>query len=587
MPGFLALRRFFTRGRAAAALTSPSAAQAGMGLGIAGLPPPLVRFPPGQVQVLLAPEPEARLALVAQVLTHALARRVRLCVVLGPTAGAAFETCLAAVPALGAAVQSGQLRLLEWVPHQGDARAPEALLAELGLFQVAPEDGLVFLGTEALFAWECPQVLHRQLMALRAKVRQRPAGALFFFSGQCGEALAVEGRDDVFANVARLVSVRGLLTLEILRWQGGLQNCCYGLHQGEGGLELEGSVIDTARQRLRAAPRQGCVLAMAAALAGQTGVPEHWQILADAAALEAELPTLGAATLLLAYEGPATFMDLVRWVHRLRLAHPRHLKILVRETGAKLRYGAEAILFKAGVSGVIYRELGFSRVIQQVHAQSSQIYQGEPLADLDELLAAAEPPPVSGYLPPERFCRQVREMVERSAVLGIEHCLLRLPLLRRVTHRDALAQCRVGRHGDVVSADREGLYLFLFACREPDVAASLARIFAEPVDTLFESMSILPGDALILRSIDDLARQAEQEGLPDYSPLLAPRAVPVAAPVAGGSAADGDDTGRAAPLPLLRVGGAAVAAEMMPAPRQVWRFSLAEWRPLAEQAASA
>ena len=578
MPGPVSLFRRLFRLQ-----TGAADASLGLGLGIEGLPPSLLRFPPCQSQVLLVPEAEPRIHLLCQVAETALARGLPLHVVLGPGAGEELDACLARSPAMVRALEAGRLNLLQWQPRPGEVPALGPLLRELPLFQAAPEDGLIFLGMEALFLWEKPGPLQRQLSILRDWVRQRPSGTLFLFAGQGGEALPVASMDWAFPNVGRLAWVQGHLTLELLRWQGGLQNSCYGLQPADHGLEMEGSVLDGDSLRLRAAPRQGCVLAMAAALAGQTGVPGHWQVLADEAALEAELPSLGAATLLLAYEGPAGFVDLVHRVHRLRQAHPRHLKILVRETGAKLRYGAESILLKAGINSVIYRELGFSRVIQQVHGHGNQIYSGEPCADLDGLLAAAEPPPVSGYLPPARFCHLVRQMVERSALLGMEHCLLRFSLLRRVTHLDALEHCRIGRNGDLVTTDREHLYLFLFACREPDVETSVNHIFREPVDTLFDSTCILPGPELIRHAVDALERLAEHEALPDHSALLAARAA--AAPAAPERPSGGPEGAAGPAIPadsparllLARTAPAPRREGEGPAPRQVRRFSLAEW----------
>lgn len=580
MSVFSILKRLFNRspGRVADA-------SLGLGLGVEGLPASLQRFPPCQAQVLMVQEKELRQRLLCLVVQTTLERGLPLHVVLGPGAVDELESCLELSPDLARAVEGGRVQLIEWLSASRGSAALLPLLKELHLFQVAPEDGLIFLGMETLLDWERPGRLQQQLATLQKWVRQRPAGTLFLFTGNGPEALPVASIDWAFPNVGKLAWVQAHLSLEILRWQGGLLNNCYGLQLAGQRLGMEGSVLDGERQRLLAAPRQGNVLAMANALAGQAGVPAHWQLLADAAALEQELPTLGAATLLLAYEGRDDFVSLVHQVHRLRQAHPRHLKILVRETGAKLRYGAESILLKAGINGVIYRELGFSRAIQQVHGYSDQIYNGEPCSGLDELLAAAEPDPLAGYLPPAEFCQRVRRMVEQSSLLGMEHCLLRFSLLRRLTLLDALEYCRIGRHGDLITTDREHIYLFLFACREPDVDASVNHIFLEPVDTLFKSTWIYPGSDLILHALEHLEQQAEHEALPDHSALLAARLAAQALPW------DRDRVGPDSPVDLdalnlpenspVRTLLAQTAGALQrerpawPQPRQVRKFSLA------------
>lgn len=562
----------------------PEPVAASLGLGVEGLPAALLQFPPSQIQVLLVPEAEWRIWLLGRVAETALERGLPLHGVLGPGAGGELDACLERSPALGQAVREGKMKLLQWQVRPGEAPVLAPLLEELPLFQVAPEDGLIFLGMEALLHWENPARLQQELPVLQQWVRQRPSGTLFIFSGSGPEAPAVASADWAFPDVGKLARVQGCLSLEILRWQGGLLNNCYDLQLAGQGLELEGGMLDGERRRLQAASRQGHVLAMANALAGQVGVPAHWQVLADAAALEQELPTLGAATLLLAYAGRADFVSLVHQVHRLRQAHPRHLKILVREMRSKLRYGEESLLLKAGINGVIYRELGFSRAIQQIHGYSDQIYDGEPCRSLDELLAAAEPDAWAGYLPPAGFCHHVRRMVEQSSLLSIEHCLLRFSLLRRITHLDALEHCHIGRHGDLLTADREYIYLFLFACREPDVEASVNHIFQVPVDTLFEATWIYPGAELIGHTLEHLERQAEHEALPDHSALLAARLAAKARPE------DRDEPGPDTPVALdalnlrdnspvhtllAQASGAARREQpAWPQPRQVRNFSL-------------
>ena len=67
-------------------------------------------------------------------------------------------------------------------------------------------------------------------------------------------------------------------------------------------------------------------------------------------------------------------------VHQLRLARPLTLKIVVRENLGKLRTHSEQALLQLGASAVVYKEVGFSRLLQllqDINAQS-HTQQGAP-----------------------------------------------------------------------------------------------------------------------------------------------------------------------------------------------------------------
>jgi Cellulose biosynthesis GIL len=122
-------------------------------------------------------------------------------------------------------------------------------------------------------------------------------------------------------------------------------------------------------------------------------------------------------------------------------------------------------------------------------------------------------------------------MLNRSQAVGLTHSLLRLPLLSRVAHLDALHACRAQRDGDVLTADQDALYVFFFACGEADVEAAMQRLCVLPLDNLFSSMvSDISTDNMhkTLRKL----RQAAWRGLPDYSRFVGVSAAIDAAPPA-------------------------------------------------------
>lgn len=506
----------------------------GLRLAVPGVPALLLPVSAGTAGVLQDSDPLRRCRLAIQ---SALASKGRAVLVLFPAEQARFDQLWPHDPLLQERVRRGSLRLLAavpdlahgapHVPHAGAAFSMAKLLRELPWHDAGRAARVILLGAEALFSWEDPVKLREQEDALRRWLTHQGAHALFFLgSGSAEQASrqlsALRDMALTFPGLATVNEEPGSCNLDLYRWMGAAAGRRYGLRcDPEQGWQGNGSLIDLDRQLLLDATDQHRVLVEAAAFSESRGVPPEWEVFADAAALAQAAENLVAATLVFASGQREQFLPLAEHIYTLRSTRPRSLKIFVRESGGKLRYGAEAMLLQLGANAILYRELGLSRVIQHLNSAREQLYAGKVPGSLDALFAAAEPDPLSGYLAPEHFCRSVHGMVTRSMVLGIEHCLLRFTFLPRVTHLDALNACRIVRHGDVVTADREHLYLFLFACREPDIEATLAHLFSIPVEALFSGTTLDPGADLILTAIDFFKRRAEAESLPDFSGLLA------------------------------------------------------------------
>jgi len=110
-------------------------------------------------------------------------------------------------------------------------------------------------------------------------------------------------------------------------------------------------------------------------------------------------------------------------------------------------------------------------------------------------------------------------MLERTEAMGMAHCIVQLPLLPAVAHLDALAACHIGRDGDLLTADEQAVWLFLFACRAPDVEGVLKRLFVMPPAALFNQMRVRPESDPMRRALDRLRRHAV-DAVTDYSDAL-------------------------------------------------------------------
>lgn len=307
-------------------------------------------------------------------------------------------------------------------------------------------------------------------------------------------------------------------------------------------LHHDGSRTEGQGQTLIEAPDQRAVIATRAAVAQQPGVPQHWHIVDTLDEVEvATAHSIGAAVLLDAGNS-SEFEERARLVHHLRLTRPLTLKIVVRESTGKLRSHSEQALLQLGANAVFYREQGFSRLLQLLQDIHSHSYSRPVNPDYVQALAAFMPVATRGYQPAPEFSRLVRDMLARTQDIGLGHSMVRLDIAPQIAHITALRACKMSRDGDLVTAGRSALYVFLFACREPDIEAALARLFDVPVAQLFTAQSTdcsSAGMIALLEGLDSAARQ----GLPDYSSLLtpvtatAPNAQPAATAIAMAPAA--------------------------------------------------
>jgi hypothetical protein len=192
------------------------------------------------------------------------------------------------------------------------------------------------------------------------------------------------------------------------------------------------------------------------------------------------------------------------------------LKIVVHETQDKLRSNVEQALLALGANAVVYREVGFARLQRLLEDMRDETFARTVPSDFAATRAAYMPDALRGYLPLPAFCESVRDMLARTSHKGLTHSFLRLSMQPHVAHVDAIQACLALRDGDVLSADQDALYVFMFACSEVDIDPALSRLFAIPPSELFAAQTLygsLDGVHAVLRNLQEAARQ----GVPDYS----------------------------------------------------------------------
>lgn len=505
-------------------------------IGIEGLPDGVGQLPPHVPVSLVAADDSSAALWFPALIEDAVAA--------GPVALVASSTQwadgLLRRPALQAACRTGRLRL--WVLTSG--LQAEVRRHGLGtLMEELERTGLQ--AAHALYICDAQGLLNglsvvelarvsRQLSAL-CRERLRPV-VLGFFPPLAPEVLlpALRNLCQMSMHIATLRTEADRWSLGLERWNtdaGALFQTAFGLlHDGASDrLAADGTRTRGAVRELIEAVDQSEVIATRASVDGQRGVPGHWRIVDSLADVEVAAAASVAATVLIDAGQASDFEARARLVHQLRLSRPLTLKIVVRENLGKLRTHSEQALLQLGASAVVYKEVGFSRLLQLLQDINAQSHTRKVHPDYEEALDSFMPARERGYQPPAQFCTLVRSMLDRTHGIGLSHSLVRLNVLAQIPHLDALRACRTSRDGDLFTADHEGVYVFLFACREPDVELALNRLFTLPLTQLFASEATDSSDTGIRAMVDTL-QESVRKGLPDYSAALADSPQPAISP---------------------------------------------------------
>ena len=457
--------------------------------------------------------------------------------------GADADALGALGPLVVDAARSGRLRALAWTPGAAatlHARGDTFLLQELAACGLRRGELLVvdllppWLGGRAApdtapeATAEASAAVQQAVAALQRWSAERDAAPVLALAPlrHRGQALLPLFERSPLPCMAQLQRHGEQVHFEVVRWSGGragtVQDLGFGLvESADGGWQADGSGLALDTHALVTASDAERVITLADTLAGAPdGAPAHWQVCDSQDALVAACRYAVAATVLLPHRSADELPALLDTVRRLRAAHPHALKIVVREVGGQLRYNQELALVRLGANTVVYRNVSFSRLLQTLVELRNQTY-ARRVADeaAPDLLAQMKPDPVRGYLPLQAFCDAADRMLQRTEPLGLAHCLVQLPLLPQVAHLDALAACRIGRDGDIVSADAQSVWVFLFACRAPDVEPTLKRLFAVPLAELFHQLRMRPEPDAMRRALERLRRNAV-DAVTDYSDVL-------------------------------------------------------------------
>lgn len=331
---------------------------------------------------------------------------------------------------------------------------------------------------------------------------------------------------DLFQNLAFFSSDRQSYFLSFVRWNN-LNNlildfdCGIDFDVSNKKIKFNGCLLLGQNKEISSAVDKGAVYITQPALDGQRNLPSNWKVLSHAGEGTSAVVNSIAATIILHAGSVNDFETLIRVVFHLRQTHPKTLKIIVRENDAKLRLNIERALLYFGANLVIYREVGFSRIVKIVEDISNQTFSGDLNILYAEEIKSFLPDSERGYIEPVAFHSYVSKVVKRTVSTHITHTLVRLFLSPTVPHIDAINACNVFRDGDLLTSASDSIYVFLFACAEVDIDSALDRMFVMPVSQLFSSQVSDSSVEGIEKMLDEFSHSMK-DGYVDYSLTVHP-----------------------------------------------------------------
>ena len=430
------------------------------------------------------------------------------------------------------ALASGQLIILKQTGGYDDKLAhhgAQHFVDELDYLGVSRHSLVVIERAERLFSAKDEYSAVAQLRTYqRWFAEAHVTGLLSFQSHAVSSAAsrALRALDDCFAGLAFIRTEGPRFIWQVDHWLsplGSISQREYGISfDQDGALPVaDGSELEGATARIQQAPDQDRVIATRAVIDGERGAPAHWRIVSDLQELLEVAKGAVADTCIVDFHGGDHLRVLARAVHYLRRTCGHGLRIVIRERNLRLRYNDELLLLRLGANTVVYAEVGFSRFISLVESLHGQAYIGAIPDDFESAVQAALPPPHSGYLTPDAFCDMVRESIAQSAHIGVESTLICLYLLPETAHLDALLACHIKRPGDLFTVGERSIWIFLYACREPDADATLDRVCREPLAQMFEGHVRFFSPVDILGAIDGLESRLYSTPVADYTAQLA------------------------------------------------------------------
>ena len=502
---------------------------------ISGLPSLTDSMLSGGVYALIAETPPARFPILASSLDGALRQGLRCTVILpSETEADAFVKRIDSFKQFVTtdAISAGTLQLFtlqdDFAKNMFRFGA-ETFARDMDHFQIPADSYLIFDRADELFSLHDVSLAMEQIDILKLWFNQHRITTLLIFTRLVNSGVStLNAMMDKLTGIVRIGGDRAGLELTFDYWQsqeGTIAAKHHSLSMLESGLYKVSTSIASS---LRSEPEEAVADGEARifymdpdliSLAKQ--MPGSWQNVDTLVGMMHATREAPNATVILNFQQDTDLRQLAEAVHTLRLNLGRRARIVVRENNASLRYQNEALLLRLGVSLIVHRDLSSSRLPLLLESLSGQIFDRDVDIDFEVALAGVIPSGLRGYLPPARFAREARTIVERGESLNIPCSLVVGRPSPARTMVDILAHIDMARPGDLASSDGEWCYLFLNGCPESVLLATVERVLGQALNVAFDQSRFVIRRLEVLTELAALERAASRKELPDYSVQLA------------------------------------------------------------------
>lgn len=503
-------------------------------LGVRGLDNLTNNMIGGGLYVLVAETPSARFPLLANSLGSALRDGLN-CTVIVP---ANPESFIQRIQSFDRSITPDLIidRRLDLFVMQDDFAktvfryGADGFVRELDYFEIPEHSFLVFDHADELLSLHDISLALDQVDILGKWLSQHQTTALLAFSRVSdAHADTINALMDNLTGIARLGGNKDGLELTFDYWQspdGTVAAKNYRLSTLESGLyeaSTQESVPESgAGEEIEATPEEADTdhhyFYMDPDLGSVAKVtPGVWQRVDTLLGMMHATRSSRSATAILRFQPDTNLRQLAETVHTLRLGMGRRAHIIVQEKLASLRYQNESLLLRLGVNLIVHKDVAPSRMPLMLESLKGQIFSRDVNIDFEEALTSVTPSPLRGYLLPARFVREVNVILERAGPLNIPYAMIIGQPAAETTMVDVLKRIKLTRTGDLFTADSNFCYIFLNACPQTVLLATVARIFGGSIETSLANPRFLIQRAEVDIELTGLAVAAERGGLPDYS----------------------------------------------------------------------
>lgn len=422
--------------------------------------------------------------------------------------------------------------------HRGDlriflAKAGERrgmcrrMLKELDFLGVAQDSLILVEGVDHFLEQDTAEMWAEDVTAWQQWSERTGCAVLWIYPrrvGQSGHEADFLRMAHRFSGIARLRKSGNEVRWDVYYWfasEGVMADKSFRLGaDGNGGWRVDER--DTLRtDAAEPAVDEDDVFITRVALPGGRSAPTGWRVFETVDQMNVALSSAHAPTVVFHYNAGSSLETLARSIFELRRLIGPYLKIAVKEVGGRLRHSQEQLLLNMGANLTIPSDTGFARIQILLRSIQGQVYSRTLPPSFEEAMASIMAVAQMGYLAPPDFIETVVDVMERAQPLEVHSALVRLSMTPGLGVLETLRCCTMKRPGDLCTADGESVYVFLFACEEQDIGATLDRLFRLPVSVLFTTESRFLSAEDIADALAEFNQRAAETRYEDFTSALA------------------------------------------------------------------